>query len=30
MSEERDYLDFLDDIIDAMDEAESFVDRNDI
>ena len=26
MSEERDYLDFLEDIIDAMDEAESFVD----
>ena len=26
MSEERDFLDFLEDIIDAMDEAESFVE----
>ena len=26
MSEERDFLDFLEDIINAMDEAESFVE----
>ncbi|MBW6470674.1 MAG: DUF86 domain-containing protein [Methanosarcinaceae archaeon] len=26
MSEDRDYLDFLEDLISAMDEAESFVD----